>query len=76
MEEKEKQMYRNFKQQADEITNEQTWTGLWKGNLKRETESLLIEAWNTTIKTHYIKGKIDNTQQNSKSRLCGEKWNG
>ena len=37
------------------------------GNLKRQTESLLI------IKTNYIKTKIDNTQQNSKSKLCGYK---
>ena len=39
-----------------------TWIWLRKGNLKRETESLL----NNTIKTNYIKAKIDKTQQNSK----------
>ena len=38
----------------------------------RETESLLIAAQNATIKTNYIKTKIDNMQQNRKCRLCWE----
>ena len=37
---------------------------------KRETESFLIAEQNDTIKTNDIKVKIDNTQQNSKYRLC------
>ena len=38
-----------------------------KGNLKRETESLLIAAKNNTIRINYIKARIDKMQQNSKS---------
>ena len=50
------------------------WKGnLWKGNLRKESESLLIAVHNNAIKTNYIKAKIDNTQQNSKRKLCGEK---
>ena len=37
-----------------------------KGNLKRETESILIATQNNAIRTNYIKVKIDKTQQNSK----------
>ena len=48
---KEKQLYRHFKRQTSEISHEKTWTWLRKGNLERETESLLIEAQNNAIRT-------------------------
>ena len=38
----EKQLYGNFKRQTIQISLEKSWTWLRKGNLKRETESLLI----------------------------------
>ena len=38
----EKQIYGYFKWQADEISHEKNWTWRRKGNLKGETESLLI----------------------------------
>ena len=44
------------------ITNMKTWTWLRRGNLKRETKSLLIAAQNNAIRTNYIKTKIDKTQ--------------
>ena len=44
-----------------------------KINLKRETEFLLIAAQNNAIRTHYIKTKMDKTQQNSKCGLCGDR---
>ena len=43
-----------------------------KGNLKRESESLLIATENNAIKS-MSKQKIDKTQQNSKCRLCGDR---
>ena len=52
---------------------QKTWTGLRRGNLKRETESLIIAAQVNAIRTNYIKAKIDKTQQNSKCRMCGER---
>ena len=48
-----------------------TW--LRKGNFKRETESLLMAAQNSAIRTNHIKARIDKTQQNSKCRLCGDR---
>ena len=50
-----------------------TWTWIRKGNLKRETEPLLIAAQNDAIRIYYIKAKIDKTQQNYKCRLWGDR---
>ena len=49
------------------------WTWLRKGNLKRETESLLIAAQDNAIRANPIKTRIDKTRQNSKCRICGER---
>ena len=66
----EKQLYGHFKRQTSDVSHEKTW--LRKGNLKRDTESLLKAAQNNAIWTNYIKVRIDKTQQNSKCRLYGE----
>ena len=68
-------MYGHFKRQTSDISYEETWTSLRKGNLKRETESLLITTQNNAIRNNHIKARIDKTQQNSKCRLCGEMIN-
>ena len=41
------------------ISHEKTWTWLRKGNLKRETESLLIEAQDNAMRTNHINARID-----------------
>ena len=66
----EKQLYAYFKQQTSDMLHEKTWTWLRKGNLKRESESLLMAAQNNAIRTNYVKSKIDKTQQSSKRGLC------
>ena len=68
-----KQLYDRFKRLINNILHQKTWTWLRKGNLKRETESLLIAAQDNAIRTNHIKVRIDKTQQNSKCRLCGER---
>ena len=68
-----KQLYGRFKRLINNISDDKTWTGLRKGNFKRETESLLIAAQDSAIRTTHIKARIDKTQQNSKCRLCGER---
>ena len=65
-----KQLYGRFKRLINTISHKKTWTRLRKGNLKRETESLLIAAHDNTIRTNHIKARIDKTQQN---RLCGNR---
>ena len=61
----EKQLYGRFKRQINNISHQKTWTWLRKGNLKRETESLLTAALDNAIRTNHIKVRIDKTQQNS-----------
>ena len=38
--------------------------------LNKSWRSLLIAAQNNAIRTIYVKAKVDNSQQNSKCRLC------
>ena len=68
-----KQLYDRFKRLINNISRQKIWTWLRKGNFKRETESLLIAAQDNAIWTNHIKAKIDETQQNSKCRLCGDR---
>ena len=68
-----KQLYGRFKRLINNISHDKTWTWLRKGNLKRETEFLLMAAQNNAIRTNHIKTRIDKTQQNSKCRLCRDK---
>ena len=63
----------HFKRLINNISHDKTWTWLRKGNFKRETESLLMAAQNSAIRTYHIKARIDKTQQNSKCRLCGDR---
>ena len=70
-----KQLHRRFKRLINNNSRDKTWTWLRKGNFKRERESLLIAAQNSAIRTNHIKARIDKTQQNSKCRLCGDRWN-
>ena len=59
-----KYSYGDFKWLADEIAHEKIYTWLWRRNLKRENESLLIAVQNSPLGNNYIKAKIDNTLQN------------
>ena len=68
-----KQLYGRFKRLINNISHQKTWTWLRKGNLKRETEYLLIAAQDNAIRTNHIKARIDKTQQNSQYRLCGDR---
>ena len=68
-----KWFYWRFKRLIRNISHEKTLRWQRKGNLKRETESLLIAAQNNAIRTNFIKARIDKTQQNSKCRLCSNR---
>ena len=46
---------------------------LRQGNRKRETESLRIAAQNIAVRPSNIKVRIDKTQENSSSKLCGDR---
>ena len=68
-----KQLYGRFKRLINNITHQKTWTWIRKGNLKRETKSLLIAAQDNAIRTNHIKARIDKTQQSSKCRRCSDR---
>ena len=55
------------------VSCERIWTWLRKGNLKRETESLLRAAQVNAIKTNYVKARIDKTLQNRRCRLYSDR---
>ena len=58
------------------VTNNDNFNNLdmaMKRNFKRETESLLMAAQDSAIRTNYIKARIDKMQQNSKRRQCGDR---
>ena len=68
-----KQLSGRFKRLINNISHQKTWTWLRKGNLKRETASLLVVAQDNAIRTNHIKVRIDKMQQNSKWRLFGDR---
>ena len=70
-----KQLYSRVKRLINNISHQKTWTWQRKGNLKRETESLLIAAQGNAIRTNHIKARIDKMQQNSKCRQCSDRRN-
>ena len=69
----EKQLHRRFKRLINDISHKKMWMWLRKGNLKRETESLMIAAQNNAIRTNHIKARIHKTQHNSRCRLCSDR---
>ena len=63
-----KQLRGRFKRLINTIYHDTSWT--W---LRKETESLLMIAQNSTIRNTHIKARIDKTQQNRKCRLYGDR---
>ena len=56
--------------QNEEVMSGQSWTWIQNGDLKRETESLIVAAQNQSIRTNLVKAKIDKSQGNSLCRVC------
>ena len=51
----DKQLHGRFKRLIKNISHDKTWTWLRKGNFKRETESLLMVAQKSAVRTNHIK---------------------
>ena len=56
--------------QTKEVRSDQCWAWLQNGDLKRETESLIVAAQNQSIRTDLAKAKIDKSQGYSLCRMC------
>ena len=69
---KQKKLHGKFFNHIEEGAVQKKWLYLTNGNIKTETESLLVAAQEQVISTNGIKAKIDNNQAKSKCRLCGK----
>ena len=69
---KDKELHGQYLRQTEEVADAERWLWLRDGNLKKETESLIISAQEQAIRTNVIKAKIDKTQIDSKCRMCGK----
>ena len=54
------------------LSHEKTSTWLRKGNLKKESEFLLIAA-QQRLETNFVNARIDKAQQNSICRQCSDR---
>ena len=61
----EKVLHSQYLRQTKEVRSDQYWAWLQNGDLKRETESLIVAAQNQSIRTNLVKGRIDKSQGDS-----------
>ena len=66
----EKALHGQYLRRTKEVRSEQSWVWLQNGDLKRETESLIVAAQNQSIRTNLVKAKIDKSQKDTLCRLC------
>ena len=57
-----------LRQTKEEVISFLAW--LQNGDLKRETQSLIVAAQNQSIRTNLVKAKIDKNQRDSLFRVC------
>ena len=68
----EKVLHGQYLRQTKEVRSDQCWAWLQNGDLKRETESLIVAAQNQSIRTNLVKARIDKSQGDSLFRVCGK----
>ena len=66
----EKVLHGQYLRQTKEVRSGQCWVWLQNGDLKRETESLIVAAQNQSIRTNLVKARIDKSQGDSLCRMC------
>ena len=66
----EKVLHGQYLRQTKEVRSDQCWAWLQNGDLKRETESLIVAAQNESIRTNLIKAKADKSRGHSLCRVC------
>ena len=65
-----KVLHGQYLRQTKEVRRDQCWAWLQNGDLKRETESLIVAAQNQSIRTTIVKAKIERSQGDSLCRMC------
>ena len=66
----EKVLHGQYSRQTKEVRSDQCWAWLQNGDLKRETESLIVAAQNQSIRKNIVKARIDKSQGDSLCRMC------
>ena len=65
-----KVLHGQYLKQTKEVRSDHCWALLQNGDLKRETESLIVAAQNQTIQTNLVKARIDKSQGDYLCRVC------
>ena len=66
-------LHGQFEKDTEKMKVGESWNWLSKGELKRETESLLMAAQEQALNTNSVKKEIYGVTGTDKCRLCGEK---
>ena len=64
-------LHGQFERDTKEIKGSESWNWLSKGNLKRETENLLMAAQEQALNTNSVKRNIYGLDVSDRCRLCG-----
>ena len=65
----EKVLHGQYLRQTKEVRSDQCWVWFQNGDLKRETESVIVTAQNQSITTNLVKARIDKSQGDSLFRV-------
>ena len=66
-------LHGQYVRDTKELKSKESWNWLIKGDLKRETESLLIAAQDQALNTNSVKKQLYHIGETNLCRLCGEK---
>ncbi|XP_072169481.1 uncharacterized protein [Diadema setosum] len=70
---REKQLHGQFCRETENISSNDTWLWLKKGELKKETEGLVIAAQEQALSTNALKAKIQKRDVDAACRICRER---
>ena len=68
-----KPMHGQFLRQTKDLSSNDTWQWLQRGELKKETEGMIMAAQDQALRTRYIQRAIDGTNIFPKCRKCNQK---
>ena len=68
-----KPMHGQFLRQTKDLSSNDTWQWLQRGELKRETEVMIMAAQDQALRTRFIQRAIDGTKIPPKCRKCNRK---
>ena len=70
---KTKTLHGRILRQTEDVRDGASWDWLMRGDLKKETEGLIIAAQDQALRTNAFKAKIEKQQLSPLCRMCGLK---